>query len=118
MHGRADFSPSISNPDVTFPNFFLVGIGIDDTVGKWKEEQTKNKLLQGNVYTGDKKILHRAHHFRNENISLETRLDADDGLHRSYLKTVEEQAMKSLRYQPQNNAINENKANWRAWCAW
>lgn len=101
-----------------FPNFFLVGIDINDTVGKWKEDQTKNKLLQGTVYSGDVNILHRAHHFRNDKISLETRLDADDGLHRSYLKTVGEQAMESLRKQTkQSSEMDEKKADWKVWCA-
>ena len=100
-----------------FPNFFLIANdNKHNPIGKWKEDLTKDRLLQGTVYSGDLMLLQRAHYFRNDKISLETRLDADDGLHQMYLKRTQEYALNSLKLR--RNSSNENKADWKAWCVW
>mmetsp|Transcript_30282 Transcript_30282/g.34850 ORF Transcript_30282/g.34850 Transcript_30282/m.34850 type:complete len:418 (-) Transcript_30282:371-1624(-) len=97
-----------------FPNFFL--IGTNDNVGRWKNDGTKHKLLNSTIYSGNVALLKQAHQYRNDKIVLETRLDADDGLHQMYLQKVQKQALKHL-YIRTNDSYDRKKADWIAWCA-
>ena len=55
-------------------------------------------LLQSKIYTGNIERLQVAIALRNEKVVLETRLDADDGLHEKYIEYVQDIALK--RFQP------------------
>jgi len=67
------------------------------------------------VFTGDLARLRRAHELRESVPVLETRLDADDGLHRGYLETVQTTALERFLggggSQNDTNGSNANDAN-------
>ncbi len=71
-------------------------------------------LLRSKIYTGDIAKLKAAMALRNEKPVLETRLDADDGLHKSYIEYIQEEALK--RFLPDNNS-DEQIPNWLYWCS-
>jgi hypothetical protein len=68
------------------------------TKGSWKDGTECLDLLQSKIYTGNITKLHMAMALRNERPVVETRLDADDGLHMHYLKYIQLIALK--RFQP------------------
>jgi hypothetical protein len=68
------------------------------TSGTWKDGLECLDLLQSKIYTGNITKLHMAMALRNERPVVETRLDADDGLHMHYLKYIQLIALK--RFQP------------------
>ena len=70
-------------------------------------------LLQSKIYTGDIAKLKAAMALRNERPVLETRLDADDGLHKSYIEYIQEEAFK--RFLPENT--DDEIPNWLYWCS-
>jgi len=75
-------------------------------------------LLQSKIYTGNISRLNAAIALRNERPVLETRLDADDGLHENFIEYIQDVALK--RFQPlEENHINEKTStpNWLYWCS-
>ena len=75
-------------------------------------------LLKSKIYTGNIDKLKVAMALREERPVLETRLDADDGLHKDFIKYIQEVALK--RFQP----LEENRSNneilvpkWLYWCS-
>jgi hypothetical protein len=76
-------------------NNFLI---TPQTRGSWKDGAECKDLLQSQIYTGNITNLHMAMALRNELPVVETRLDADDGLHMHYLKYIQIMALK--RFQP------------------
>lgn len=75
-------------------------------------------LLKSKIYTGNVDKLKVAMALREERPVLETRLDADDGLHKDFIKYIQEVALK--RFQP----LEENRSNnkilvpkWLYWCS-
>jgi len=73
-------------------------------------------LLESKIHTGNITKLHQAMALRNERPVLETRLDADDGLHEYYIEYIQRVALK--RFQPSGND-NHNTAipRWLYWCS-
>lgn len=68
------------------------------TKGTWRDGTECLDLLQSKIYTGNITKLKMAMALRNERPVVETRLDADDGLHMHYLKYIQLVALK--RFQP------------------
>ena len=92
-----------------YPNIYIID-NLLPMHNYWKEEGTLRELLQYNPtpHTGDFAMLKRAFSWRNKYISLETRLDADDGLHKGYIERIQDEASSRLRA--------GSKVNWTAWC--
>lgn len=61
----------------------------------WKGGQPA-AIGNGTVYTGDRKLLEYSMARRNHVPILETRLDADDGLHKSMLEDIQKRAIKAF----------------------
>lgn len=55
----------------------------------WRDGAEPRDVLTSNVYSGDMHKLHQAMALRDDRIVLETRLDADDGLHQYYLQYMQ-----------------------------
>ena len=75
-------------------------------------------LLQSKIYTGNIERLHVAIALRNEKVVLETRLDADDGLHEKYIEYVQDIALK--RFQPFDRSTDSDDTmipDWLYWCS-
>jgi len=81
-----------------YPHFYLIGtnvnMNLDSNQTSWKDGDQGQLLLQSPIYTGDVTLLQQAHGMRNDvQLLLETRLDADDGLHSNYLDIVQSSAL-------------------------
>lgn len=111
-----------------YENYFLIGshanflIGHDS--GAWRggveSEEIWNNVKKGFVYTGNIDLLRSAMFYSDEKIILETRLDADDGLHTSFLSHVQKTAVLKFTIK-ENRKVNDSKvsfgpAKWRYWC--
>jgi hypothetical protein len=72
-----------------------------EQVGSWVDGAECMDLLTSKIYTGNITKLHMAMALRNERPVLETRLDADDGLHMHYLQYI--QAVALQRFKPNPN---------------
>lgn len=92
-----------------YPNIYIID-NLQPKHSYWKEENTLRELLQYNPtpHSGDFTMLKRAFSWRNEYISLETRLDSDDGLHKDYIERMQDEASHRLSA--------GLKVNWTAWC--
>jgi Putative rhamnosyl transferase len=64
-----------------------------DLVGSWRDGAEGRDLLTSKIYSGNLTRLNQAIALRNERPVLETRLDADDGLHQEFLKYIQLVAM-------------------------
>ena len=92
-----------------YPHFYLVGSNVNFGVegdGSWRDGKEGEDILKKKVYTGNIIWLKEAHALREERPVLETRLDADDGIHKLFLQYVQYSANKSLRNQ-----------RWLYWCS-
>jgi len=125
-------------------NFYVVGsmnnFGFSVVPGSWRSGEMGSDILSNpntTVYNGDLTLLRRAHSVREKLIVLETRLDADDGLHREYLDMIQRSALqtmiggdKPLANQTFNSATGKGdgdgggmsdgdgtRASWMFWCA-
>uniref|UniRef100_A0A7S4QDQ1 Uncharacterized protein n=1 Tax=Ditylum brightwellii TaxID=49249 RepID=A0A7S4QDQ1_9STRA len=84
-----------------YPNFYLVGSNqnfmAEESSGGWRGGIIGHDLLeleaQGLIYTGDMSLLHHAVKNELNRIVLETRLDADDGFHQSYMEYIQSRAL-------------------------
>lgn len=98
-----------------YPNIYLVSNAIyGNDIGRWRNDVTIEKILNGPIHSGELQTLHRAHQFRNDFIFVETRLDADDALDKYYLHRIQEDAIKSLRLRHED----KRKPDWIAYCTW
>lgn len=82
-----------------YPNIYIVGSNTNflispDLKGCWRDGAEGRDLLQSKIYTGNMTRLHQAIALREERPILETRLDADDGLHQLYLAYMQYVALK------------------------
>lgn len=92
-----------------------VNYGIGINLGGWRGGEAGEDVLQSRVYTGNMTLFRQAHAARESHGVLETRLDADDGLHLHYLEMIQEEAMSRLQYT--SNKSRRNKLRWMYWCA-
>ena len=100
-----------------YPNFYLVGSNVNFRVneqfpGAWRDGAEVQDLSRSKVYTGNQTLLERAmalHKTSDPYPVIETRLDADDGLHFQYLEAIQELATTEF----------EEKENlkWMYWCS-
>lgn len=95
-------------------NFYLVESNnnylINKKNGSWRGGEEGLDLLQSKIHTGNITRLHQAIALRKERPILETRLDADDGLHPYYIQYLQNMAQeKFLEYE-------EHPADWMYWC--
>ena len=87
-----------------YHNIYVVGSNnnflIDSTnkPGSWRDGIECMDLLQSKIYTGNITKLRMAMALREERPILETRLDADDGLHKNYIEYIQIVALR--RFQP------------------
>jgi len=92
-----------------YPNYYLVGsnhnYGTADD-GSWRDGSEGRNVLESNIYTGNMDWLKQAHLLREERPILETRLDADDGIHKLYLQYVQYSASKYMMHH-----------KWLYWCS-
>ena len=100
-------------------NFFF---GSSERKGSWRDGKEAMDLLKSKIYTGNTTKLHMAMALRNDRPVLETRLDADDGLHVAYINYIQQLALD--RFQPysllgQRNEEEENIhiPQWLYWCS-
>jgi hypothetical protein len=77
--------------------------------GAWRDGAEIQDLLQSRIYTGNRTILEMAMAFSDDFPILETRLDADDGLHIEFLETVQTMALKQFDQHP--------NLQWMYWCS-
>jgi hypothetical protein len=118
-----------------YPNFYLVGSNVNflvpDNRGAWRDGAEGRHLLEEAVlYTGNRTMLKQAQLWQPHVPVLETRLDADDGLHVRYLEYVQETALEMLEPPPpispssptlQNeeqpsSSAGINNLQWLYWC--
>ena len=100
-----------------YPNFYLVASNVNFRVneqfpGGWRDGREVEDLAQSAVYTGNQTLLERAMALTKPTDPypvLETRLDADDGLHLEFLETVQAMALKSFGEEPD--------LRWMYWCS-
>lgn len=88
-----------------YPHFFLIGSN-HQIQGKTFRTIGKD-FLQSPMYSGNVKLLRQAYWVRNTIPLLQTRLDADDGLQKAYLETLQEHATQLFR---------QDGLNWYYWC--
>lgn len=88
-----------------YPNYFLIGSNLQiqgqtfRTIGK--------EFLKSPLYSGNVKLLRQAYLLRNSLPLLQTRLDADDGLEKTYLKLLQDEAIKMF---------HQSGLDWHYWC--
>jgi len=88
------------------PNFFLIGsnnnfaasYGTGIEPGSWRGGHAGIDALNAKnvMYTGVREMIEIAHDLRNSKITVETRVDADDGLPLDYLEAVQRRAVRYL----------------------
>lgn len=99
-----------------YPFIYLVasnvnyGIGINP--GGWRGSQAGNDVLHSQVYSGNMTRLSQAHEARNSRVVLETRLDADDGLHVHLLEMIQREARSKLKF----HSTQKGRQDWLYWC--
>lgn len=94
-----------------YPHFYLVGSNnnFGTEGGSWRDGSEGTDILESDtrkVYTGHVEWLQQAHALRENRPILETRLDADDGIHKLFLQYVQYSASKLLY-----------KKKWLYWCS-
>lgn len=82
-----------------YPNIYIVASNNNFLIspelkGCWRDGEEGRDLLQSKIYTGNMTRLYQAIALREERPILETRLDADDGLHKLYLAYMQYVALK------------------------
>mmetsp|Transcript_296 Transcript_296/g.724 ORF Transcript_296/g.724 Transcript_296/m.724 type:complete len:492 (+) Transcript_296:26-1501(+) len=105
-------------------NFYVVAsnlnfiFGSAGREGSWRDGKEGMDLLHSKIYTGNIDRLKAAIALRNEKVVLETRLDADDGLHENFIEYIQDVALK--RFQPfERDLVDDQKLipDWLYWCS-
>lgn len=97
------------------PNAYVVASNTNFRVnekfpGGWRDGAEAADLVRSVVYTGDRRRLEEAMALHDTFPVLETRLDADDGLHTRFLETVQSTAAAQWRKHP-------DSLRWMYWCS-
>lgn len=84
-----------------YPNFFLVASNVNFRInekfpGAWRGGAEIQDLVRSQIYTGNQTLLQTAMAFQDQLPVLETRLDADDGLHVQFLEQVQNEALEKF----------------------
>jgi len=102
-----------------YPFIYLVasnanyGIGVNP--GGWRGSEAGNDVLRSHVYSGNMTLLRQAHAARDTRAVLETRLDADDGLHVKLLEIIQVEAYAKLKYTRKTK--QRGRQDWMYWCS-
>lgn len=99
--------------------------GSDGQKGSWGDGREGSDLMNSNIYTGDITALSDAIALYDQRLILETRLDADDGLHKEYIKYIQTIAIKRFQmlndektsFKVKKGAIGANVPQWLYWCS-
>ena len=93
-------------------NFYLVASNnnflINKKNGSWRGGEEGLDILESKIYTGNLTRLHQAIVAREKYPILETRLDADDGLHPYYIKYLQYRAKEYFFKNNNNNDDNDD----------
>jgi hypothetical protein len=112
-----------------YPNFFLVASNVNYRInekfpGAWRGGVEIQDLARSVIYTGNQTLLQVAMALTEELPVLETRLDADDGLHVQFLEQVQNEALDKFGVDDKNEdgsmvAGSEKSMTpkWLYWCA-
>jgi hypothetical protein len=114
-----------------FPGAWRNGAQGRDLAGLYKNNHDKNNatdaaasLFPTRVYTGNRTLLEMAMALEAQLPILETRLDADDGLHVQFIETVQKEAREHVfsksQQQPKTTSLSapqEPRLKWKYWCA-
>jgi hypothetical protein len=114
-----------------YPNFFLVASNVNYRInenfpGAWRGGAEIQDLARSQIYTGNQTLLLTAMALRDQLPVLETRLDADDGLHVQFLEQVQNEALDKFGVDDKNedgtsstNGDDESSLTpkWLYWCA-
>jgi hypothetical protein len=92
-----------------------INFGVGQRVGGWRGGQAGEDVLSSKVYTGNLTLLQQAHSARERRAVLETRVDADDGLHHDYISVLQQEASKKLVWQ--TTQTNPDRQRWLYSCA-
>jgi len=109
-----------------YDNIYIVASNINFLFGtaekgSWRDGKEAFDLIGSKKYTGNLTKLNIAMALRNERPILETRLDADDGLHEHFIKYLQAVAMK--RFQPYKITLGRKEVytvpipQWLYWCS-
>lgn len=104
------------------PFIILVGsntnYGVGIRVGGWRGGEAAMDVFASDIYSGSEDLFRRAYDFRERRAILETRLDADDGLHVDYLEAVQKEAVSKLTWEfYRRRGRHPKRANkWLYWC--
>lgn len=93
--------------------------------GAWRDGAALEDLYQSRIYTGDVRLLQTSMALVPHKLLLETRLDADDGLHMDYLMEIQQQAISLWSPGQQGDDDDDNNGHnpksttptWMYWCA-
>jgi len=101
-----------------YPNFFLVASNNNFRInerfpGAWRGGAETRDLATSAVYTGNQTLLEIAMALSEHLPVLETRLDADDGLHHGFIEVVQEQALRRFS----ETLATGTRLKWLYWCA-
>jgi hypothetical protein len=121
-----DLDPLILQELVTdlqeYPNFFLVASNVNYHIneqfpGAWRGGAEIQDLARSKIYTGNQTLLEMAMALQDQLPVLETRLDADDGLHLQFLEQVQNDALD--RFVDNNDGTSDEitTPKWLYWCA-
>lgn len=100
-----------------YPHYFLVASNVNFGIkeeeeggGSWRDgSEGQDILFHSKIFTGNVTLLEQAHALRTNKPILETRLDADDGIHKLYLQYIQYSAFQTLG--------NSRNINWLYWCS-
>jgi hypothetical protein len=103
-----------------YDNIYLVASNVNFRVnenfpGAWRDGAEARNLVHSQVYTGNRTRLELAMALEPHLDVLETRLDADDGLHVRFLQVVQETALKA--WNESRSSPDTPKLQWMYWCS-
>ena len=87
-------------------NNYSTTTGESTSSGSWRDGQEAKSFFQSPIYSGNAQLLRQAYLARELVPVLETRLDADDGLHQRYLETVQQMALERLHLYNSNPRLD------------
>mmetsp|Transcript_22459 Transcript_22459/g.53001 ORF Transcript_22459/g.53001 Transcript_22459/m.53001 type:complete len:566 (-) Transcript_22459:1688-3385(-) len=105
------------------PNIYIVSSNCNYSFGNggsmscwdhgesWRDGAEPRDILRSNVYSGNMHKLRQAMALRSDRIVLETRLDADDGLHMYYLQYMPVLALSRFKGLPTNLKSSHHQNN-------